>query len=148
MEWTADHGGGTSYALRVTDRRTGLPPDAATIGYRVEASHSEPGTRSIQFDTRDVRDVVALAIACRNQLHVEHGEPCPDEDTFSPVGSGMTVHNAFADAQYGDWRTVSSDEGGIVLAKPTDGWGDGYLEWRNARTDAILAPAAPAPGAR
>ncbi len=133
--------------VRISDAEGGAP-DMDTEAFHAVAESSHAHIKAVVFSSKDARDLMALAIAVRNEQLVGAGDhgALPLEDTFAAAGiDGTSIHNAFGDEQYGDWA-VSEPPGptSIVLRDPVETYGAAYTAWRDARAEAVLA-AAPAP---
>lgn len=130
--------------LWVTDL-DGNRPGEASEGYWVIASSSLPNILDLSFKTSDARDVVAFAVACRNEqraLQGLHGD-IPLEDTFSR--EDIQIHNPFLELAYGDWAVQAKPDGVVHLADPRELYGDAYLSWRDDLARRMTLAPAPAP---
>lgn len=136
----------TPLAITVVDGDRGGVPDEITSSYGVRATDSDEDILDVVYRATDVRDVLAFVDAIGNTIVTGHGYSAPEGRTFGHVWSGMAIHNPFAEPSYGDWDVVEKTAGQIVVSDPWTVWGHEYFAWRDERTSAILASAAPAAG--
>lgn len=136
--------------IRVTGPN-GDAPWQGTATYRAVAIQADPHSpgplKDIVMESADARDVMAFAIAVRNDLIVSNGDhsALAEPDTF--VADDTCIHNAFMGLQY-DWELDRApSETSIHLRSPVDNYGEAYVAWRDARAEALLAgpPATPGP---
>lgn len=150
LEISFDHPEGTegvpeTVVVSVTDGQ-GRAPGEDMVEFRAVAVSSHAHVKDIEFDTADARDVMAFAIAVRNEQIVGCGDhnALPAEDTFTSADESETcIHNPFGDDTYGDWAVDREPgERSIHLRNPVENYGHAYADWVEARAAQVLEQAA------